>query len=231
VDYLVVAVVAGLAAVERKGFLQAMLARPVALAPLTGLALGDLPGGLLLGPPLELLWLGAVNMGASLPPNEALGTVAIAAGAVLAGKALGTGVTPAVAALAIALVGVMATVGRSTDRAIEEWNVRLATRAETLLERGSPGPAMRANLYGLVLPFAVSALLAPIAAALAAWVIPGVLHGIPGADRPLGYGWAALTGVAAAAGARAVRSQRGIGLFAGATALTLAVGWLVGGIR
>jgi len=98
VDYLVVAVVAGLAAVERKGFLQAMLSRPVALAPIVGLALGDLRGGLLLGPPLELLWLGAVNMGASLPPNEALGTAAIAAAAVLSGQALGTGVTPAVTA-------------------------------------------------------------------------------------------------------------------------------------
>jgi PTS system mannose-specific IIC component len=231
VDYLVVAVVAGLAAVERKGFLQAMLARPVALAPITGLVLGDLPGGLLLGPPLELLWLGAVNMGASLPPNEALGTVAIAAGAVLAGQATGTGVTPAIAALAIALVGVLATVGRTTDRAIEEWNVRLASRAEALLERGSPRAAMRANLYGLLLPFAVSALLAPAAAALAAWVIPGVLRQIPAADAPLAYGWAALTGIAAAAGVRAFRSQRGIGLFAGAAALTLAVGRLAGGIR
>ena len=129
-DYLVVAVVAGLAAVERKGFLQAMLSRPVALAPIVGFALGDLPGGLLLGPPLELLWLGAVNMGASLPPNEALGTAAIAGGAVLAGRALGTGVTPAVAVLAVALAGMLATLGRTTDRAIEEWNVRLAARAE-----------------------------------------------------------------------------------------------------
>lgn len=230
-DYLLIAVVAGLAAVERKGFLQAMLARPVALAPITGLVLGDLPGGLLIGPPLELLWLGAVNMGASLPPNEALGTVAITAGAVLAGQVLGTGVTPAIAALAIALLGVMATVGRSTDRAIEEWNVRLAARAEALLARGLPSAAVRTNLYGLLLPFVVSALLAPAAAAIAVWVIPGVLHGIPAAAAPLGYGWAALTGVAAAAGARAFRSQRGIGLFAGAAALTLAVGWLAGGIR
>jgi PTS system mannose-specific IIC component len=231
VDYLVVAVVAGLAAVERKGFLQAMLSRPVVLAPITGLALGDLPGGLLLGAPLELLWLGAVNMGASLPPNEALGTVAIAGGAVIAGKALGSGVTPAVAALALALVGVLATVGRSTDRAIEEWNVRLSARAEALLDRGSPAAAMRTNLYGMIPSFAISALLAPAAAALAAWVIPGVLHELPGATGPLGLGWVALTGVAAAAGARAFRSQRGVGLFAGAAALTLAVGWLAGGTR
>ncbi|MEI6226060.1 MAG: PTS sugar transporter subunit IIC, partial [Deltaproteobacteria bacterium] len=199
-DYLVVAVVAGLAAVERKGFLQAMLSRPVALAPILGLALGDLRGGLLLGPPLELLWLGAVNMGASLPPNEALGTAAIAAGAVLAGKALGTGVTPAVAVLAVALAGTLAVLGRTTDRAIEEWNVRLAARAEALLDRGAPLAAVRENLYGMALPFAVSALLAPVAAAAVAWVIPALLRAFPALDVPLGWGLTALCGLAAAAG-------------------------------
>ena len=76
--YLVLALVAGLAAVERKGFLQAMLSRPIALAPLIGWALGDLEGGLLVAAPLELLWLGAVNLGAALPVHEALGTAAIA---------------------------------------------------------------------------------------------------------------------------------------------------------
>jgi hypothetical protein len=39
VDYLVLAVIAGLAAVERKGFLQAMLARPVTLSQRIDLAL------------------------------------------------------------------------------------------------------------------------------------------------------------------------------------------------
>jgi PTS system mannose-specific IIC component len=230
VDYLVVAVIAGLAAVERKGFLQAMLSRPVVLAPLTGLALGDLQGGLLLGPPLELLWLGAVNMGASLPPNEALGTVAIAGAAVLSGKATGTGVTPPVAVLCFALVAVLTAVGRTTDRAIEEWNVRLAARAEALLARGAERAAVRANLWGLLAPFAVSAVLAPAAAAVAAWVVPTVLHDRPFLDGPLAFGWAALTGIAAAAGVRAFRSQRGVALLAGATAATVVVGRLAGGL-
>lgn len=230
-DYLVVAVVAGLAAVERKGFLQAMLSRPVALAPIMGLALGDLRGGLLLGPPLELLWLGAVNMGASLPPNEALAAAGIAAGAVLAGQALGTGVTPAVAILAVLLAGTLSALGRTTDRAIEEWNVRLAERAERLLARGRDRAAMRENLHGLALPFLVSAVLAPPVAAGVAWVVPAVLRAFPALDVPLGWGWAALGGLAAAAGARAFRSARGIGLFAGSAAVVLAVGWLAGGPR
>jgi len=229
VDYLLIATVAGLAAVERKGFLQAMLSRPVALAPLIGLVLGDLPGGLLLGPPLELLWLGAVNMGAALPPHEALGAAAIAGGAVLAGRALGTGVTPPVAVLAVALVAALAPLGRSTDRLIEEWNVRLASRAEALVERNAPRAAMRANLYGLALPFAVSFVLAPVGAALAAWLVPTALRHWPAASAPLAVAWAALGGFAAAAGARAFRAQRGLGLFASATALTAVLGGLLVG--
>jgi mannose/fructose/N-acetylgalactosamine-specific phosphotransferase system component IIC len=229
VEYLVVAVVAGLAAVERKGFLQAMLSRPVVLAPLLGLALGDLPGGLLLGPPLELLWLGAVNMGASLPPNEALGTAAIAAGAVLAGRALGTGVTPAVAVLAVALAGLLAAVGRATDRMVEEWNVRLAARAEVLLDRGSPVAAVRENLLGLALPFAISAALAPPVAWATARLVEAILHEVPGAAAPTAWGWAALLGLAAAAGARSFRSGRGLQLFLASAALTVVLGRVLGG--
>src|SRR3990172_2108097 len=90
VSYLVLGLVAGLAAVERKGFLQAMLSRPIALGPLTGLALGDVAGGLYVAAPLELLWLGAVNLGAALPVHEALGTAAITGGTVLASRALRT---------------------------------------------------------------------------------------------------------------------------------------------
>jgi PTS system mannose-specific IIC component len=229
VDYLVVAGIAGLAAVERKGFLQAMLSRPVVLAPLVGLALGDLPGGLLLGPPLELLWLGAVNLGASLPPNEALGTAAIAGGAVLAGRSLGTGVSPAVAVLAVAAAGALAAVGRATDRAVEEWNVRLAARAEALLDRGSPAAAVRENLVGLLPPFAISALLAPAAAAVVAWAIPAVLRAWPDAAPPAAWGWAALLGLAAAAGARSFRSARGLRLFVASAGATVAAGFLLRG--
>src|SRR5690242_10702763 len=81
--YLALGLLAGLAAIERKGFLQGMLSRPIALAPMAGLALGDAAAGLYVAAPLELLWLGAVNLGAALPVHEALGTAAIAGGTVL----------------------------------------------------------------------------------------------------------------------------------------------------
>jgi PTS system mannose-specific IIC component len=219
--YLVLALVAGLAAVERKGFLQAMLSRPITLAPLTGWALGDLQGGLLVAAPLELFWLGAVNLGAALPVHEALGTAAITGGAVLAGRAAGSGTTPEVAILAVLVCAPLALVGRKADRLVEAWNERLAARAEAELAHHHPGAAVRSNLYGLLLPFAIGAALAPAGAALAEVAVPAVLRAVPGAAGPLRLGFFAFAALACASGAKALRARSARRIFF--TALGVAV--------
>jgi PTS system mannose-specific IIC component len=224
VSYLLLGLIAGLAAVERKGFLQAMLSRPIALAPLAGLALGDLPGGLFLAAPLELLWLGAVNLGAVLPVHEALGTAAIAGGAVLAGQALQTGVTPAVAILAVLFGAPLALLGRRTDRLVEERNERLALRAEQELACHHAQAAVRMNLHGLVLPFVLAALLAPLGAAAGGLAGSALLRAFPGAAGPLGLAWWTFAGLACAAGAKALRARRAGLAFAAAAAAVLLLG-------
>lgn len=226
--YLVLALVAGLAAVERKGFLQAMLSRPVALAPVVGWALGDLQGGLLVAVPLELFWLGAVNLGAALPVHESLGTAAIAGGTVLAGAAAGTGASPEIAILAVLLCAPLALVGRKADRLVEAWNERLAARAESRLAAHRPGAAVRANLYGLVAPFAVSAALAPAGAAAAEAVIPAVLRALPGAAWPLRLGFWAFAGLACGSGAKALRARSVPRLFFGSLGAAVAAGLALG---
>ena len=222
--YLLLGIVAGLAAVERKGFLQAMLSRPIALAPLTGLALGDLAGGLAVAAPLELLWLGAVNLGAAVPVNEALGTVAIAGGAVLAGMALGTGVTPATAVVALLAGAPLALLGRRADRLVELANERLAIFAEETLRHHHPHAAVRLNLAGLALPFAIAALLAPAGALVASQLTIRVLQAAPALDGPLRAGWWAFCGLACAAGARALRARRASVIFGVGAAAALLVG-------
>lgn len=220
--------VAGLAAVERKGFLQAMLSRPIALAPITGLCLGDVSGGLLVAAPLELFWLGAVNMGAALPVHEALGASAIAGGAVLAGRALATGVTPAVAVLAVLVSAPLALLGRKADRLVEKANERLNARAEAELRRGHDGSAVRSNLLGLALPFAIAFALAPAGAFAAAVLIPALLRAAPGARGPLTIGWFAFATLACASGARAMRARRAPALFFAAVAAGAVVGFAIG---
>lgn len=230
-SYLVLALVSGLAAVERKGFLQAMLSRPIALAPAAGWALGDVAGGVLVAPALELFWLGAVNLGAALPVHEALGTAAIAGGAVLAGRALGTGVTPQVAILAVLLCAPLALVGRKSDRLVELWNERLAARAERQLAHDRPAAAVRANLYGLAAPFAIAAVLAPVGAAVAAAAIPAFLRAVPAASGPLRVGWIAFAALACAAGAKALRAKDAGVLFVGALAAGAVAGVVLGRVR
>jgi PTS system mannose-specific IIC component len=219
--YLVLALVAGLAAVERKGFLQAMLSRPIALAPLVGWALGDLEGGLLVAAPLELLWLGAVNLGAALPVHEALGTAAIAGGAVLAARALGGATSPEVAILAVLLCAPIALLGRRADRLVEIWNERLAARAEAELVRHHARAAVRANLYGLLLPFTIAAVLAPVGAAAAEVAIPAILRAVPGAREPLRLGFYAFAALACASGAKALRARSARTFFFAALAAVL----------
>jgi len=212
VSLLVLGLVAGLAAVERKGFLQAMLSRPIALGPIAGLAAGDLPAGLSVAVPLELIWLGAVNLGAALPVHDALGTVAIAGGTALAAHVLragglsGPALEPAVAAAAVLVCAPLALLGRRAERLVERWNERLYARAEHDLALGDADAAARVNLYGVALPFVISFLLAPAGAALAASLIPFFLGRFPAALPPLAFGFVTLTAFACASGAKAMRA-------------------------
>ncbi len=226
--YLVLALVAGLAAIERKGFLQAMLSRPIVLAPVVGWALGDLEGGLLVAAPLELLWLGAVNLGAALPVHEALGTAAIAGGAVLAGRAAGAGTSPEIAILAVLLCAPLALLGRKADRLVEIWNERLAARAEAELTRHVVRHVVRANLYGLLLPFAIAALLAPVGAAAAELAIPALLRAVPEAREPLRLGFWAFAALSCASGAKAFRAKAAPVFFYASLAAGLAGALAVG---
>jgi len=221
VPLLLLALLAGLAAVERKGFLQGMLSRPVVLGPLCGLALGDGATGLLVGAPLELLWLGAVNLGAAVPLHESLGTAAIAGGAALASGRVGASASPAVALLAVAACAPLAVVGRRADVLVERANERLAARATRKLGEGDPRAAMRCNLLGLLMPFGISALLAPLGALFAGALVPALLRAAPDLQGPLRFGFAAFAAFACAAGARALRSRAAPALYLGAAAAGL----------
>src|SRR5256885_1831306 len=205
------AVAGGLAAVERKGALQLMLSRPIVLAPVMGWLLGDAEGGLLLGVPLELLFLGGVNLGGSLPDNESLLAAALTALVVPAGLAARTGVDPPLAALGLALVFPLALVGRRMERASELRNLQLLAVAQKRSEAGDI-EAARVNLRGLLLPFGASAGISALAV-----LAPPVLSSAPATSRtatpaPFGGARHALWAGAAGGGGKGGRSrERGRG--------------------
>src|SRR3954470_24770860 len=126
------AAIGGLSALDRKGALQLMLSRPIVLAPLLGYCLGDAEGGLVLGIPLELLFLGGVNLGGSLPDNESLLAGAMTAMVVPAGIAAGTGVDGPLPARDLALLLPVALFGRRLELASERRNALLMEDAVAL---------------------------------------------------------------------------------------------------
>jgi PTS system mannose-specific IIC component len=202
------ALVGGLSAVERKGALQLMLSRPLVLAPAMGWALGDAQGGLFLGVPLELLFLGGVNLGGSLPDNESLLAAALTAMLVPAGMIAHTGVDPPLAALGLILLFPLALFGRKLERASEVRNTALLAEAEARAAQGDAAPVRGVNLRGLLLPFGASAgicalavLVAPLFAMLRARCGPAALGALEG-------GWHAIWAVAAASAIRAIRDPR-----------------------
>ena len=203
----VAGLVAGLLAVERKGALQLMLSRPIVLAPLLGAILGDADGGLLLGVPLELLTLGGVSLGASIPENEAALAGTVTALVVPAGLQLGSGVDEPIAALGLLLLAPLGMIGQRLEKTAEARNVALVDRAAAALGAGDPR-ATRLNLRGLLLPFlfgaglvAASVLLSPALVALRRACPSRLVSGLE-------LGWHLVWALSAATAVRAIRDPR-----------------------
>ena len=219
----------GLAAVERKGALQLMLSRPLVLAPLLGWLLGDPQGGLFLGVPLELLFLGGVNLGGSVPENETLLCAALVSAVVPAGLATGRGCDEALCVLGLGLLYPLALAGRRLERATEQRNGELATLARSRAAAGDP-EAAALNLRGLWLPFASSAAVAGVcalASPLLAWTR---LQVPPRLAEGLGGSWHAAWALGLAVAIRSIRDPRATRLAAVSAVAVLFAAVLLGGL-
>jgi hypothetical protein len=166
-----------------------------------------------LGVPLELLFLGGVNLGGNLPDNETLLAAALTAMVVPAGIVARTGVDAPLAALGLGLLFPLALFGRRLERASELRNAELLDEAVGRIQSGD-AEATSLGLRGLLLPFgatagicAATALISP----LLGWVR---LQCSPAVATALGGAWHALAAVAAACAIRAIRDPRAP-LFAG----------------
>lgn len=63
-----------------------MVIRPIVVSPLVGFALGDLQNGILIGATLELVFMGAIQVGAAVPPDVLVGAGLGTAFAIMSGK-------------------------------------------------------------------------------------------------------------------------------------------------
>ncbi len=103
---LIVGLVALLGRAESRFGMQLFLEEPIILCSLTGLLLGDLQTGLMVGATLQLVFLGNMGIGAATPADQVLGSVLATSIAILSGAGLEVAVALAVpvAALGQALV-------------------------------------------------------------------------------------------------------------------------------
>ncbi|MCX7635132.1 MAG: PTS sugar transporter subunit IIC, partial [Syntrophales bacterium] len=85
-ETLVVATVGGTLCLDRVA-IQLMVSRPIVVAPLTGLILGDAPTGLFIGAVMEMLWCDRPPLGNYVPPNDSLTAVVMTAAVILAAPA------------------------------------------------------------------------------------------------------------------------------------------------
>ena len=85
---ILISFVGGLLCLDRV-FIQAMISRPVIIAPVIGLILGNPYAGLIIGAILELFWIDRIPIGTYIPPNDSIAAVVATSTAILAGQALG----------------------------------------------------------------------------------------------------------------------------------------------
>lgn len=85
-EALFIGIIAGFAFMDSRIFGDNMLGRPIVIAPLVGWVLGDFTTGLIVGGTLELIFIGIVGVGATIPADVITGAVAGTVFAIVLGK-------------------------------------------------------------------------------------------------------------------------------------------------
>lgn len=146
-DCLLTAALAVICGLDRTAAFQLMLSRPLVAGPLTGLVLGQPLLGLQVGLLVELLWLGRLPVGASIPPDD----TQLAIGATfLATSLLPSGESPTVLVLFALIISMpLAKCGQVFDRLARRANDTVARRADRQAQSGNLRVISRLHLVGL----------------------------------------------------------------------------------
>ena len=156
VSVLLTSLIAVICGLDRTAALQFMLSRPIVSGPLTGLVLGEPLIGLQVGMLVELLWLGRLPVGASIPPDDtqiAIGGTFLSVA--FASPDYATSVT-IVFCLMVAMP--LAKTGQMFDRMARRANDNMVKRVEQNVLTGDLSSIDRLHLVGIG-HFAVASLM------------------------------------------------------------------------
>lgn len=109
-------------------FIQAMISRPIIIAPIIGLILNNPYAGLIIGAMIEMFWIDRIPIGIYIPPNDSLVAVLATSVAILAGQKLGS-VSPELIAFSILLFIPFGILAKQIDILIIKSNDILSDRA------------------------------------------------------------------------------------------------------
>ena len=167
---LILAFVAGFAYFSRRFFGDWYLERPIIIGPIVGLIMGDMETGLIVGGTLELIFMGAVDIGGAPPPNYTIGAVLGTAFAISSGQDVQTALVIAIPA---ALVGTLFEIFAKT---ICSFFVSFAERAA---ERGSTRGISFVTHTGNIVHALSYAIPTFLALAVGAEVVDSIVNAIP----------------------------------------------------
>lgn len=157
-EVILAAFAGALISLDRTAFLQVMVSQPLVAGTLIGFLLGAPVTGLIVGSALELLWVGTVPVGGSIPPNETVAAVIATVISIMSGSDMGLVQPPPISltAFSILLSIPLAILGQRVDVFVRNYNRRFALKADRLLESGDFSGIGRQNLKGLVSFFTAS---------------------------------------------------------------------------
>lgn len=164
---LLVAVWAGLCSIDDMA--TQMIRRPLLIATVVGLIMGDLQTGLLIGATLEVMWMGIGNVGAYSAPDMITGT------------AIGTalGISSGGVATAVALAVPTSLLAQQLLVLYKSGIIALNPIANRMAEEGDFDKLFRINYVPMVIVFLIRAVPTFIAIYLGAGVIDQVVAALP----------------------------------------------------
>ena len=204
---LALAVLGGVAFLDRTALVQTMMSRPLVSGTLAGYLAGAPGAGMACGALLELLWLFDLPVGTAVPPDESTaGVVGAAVAAALAGAwglaaSVGAGVTAGCAA------GIF---GGRADVWVRRWNDGLVPRAREALANGRLDGVGRFHWLGVLRFFGVGVAvsLAGVAAGRSgAWVLADMGPGLRQGFELVGVTLPVVGAAACLGGLRSVRAR------------------------
>jgi Phosphotransferase system, mannose/fructose/N-acetylgalactosamine-specific component IIC len=151
IEIILVSFCGGLLCLDRV-FIQAMISRPVIIAPIIGLLLHNPYTGLVIGAFVELFWINRIPIGTYIPPNDSITAVVATSTAVIAGQKLG-GVSPELIAFSILISIPCGILVKQMDILIIKSNDALSDRALVDAKKNNIRGIEQKNYLGLIKVF------------------------------------------------------------------------------